>query len=212
MKNRVINIVGALGLMLLPALSWAQAPASAPATVVPGKVGVISLQEAIATTAEGKKAFEELQQKYEPRRQDLQRQQQEINALQDQLQRGAVTLSDEERLRLSRQLDDKQKIFKRATEDANADFQADNQDTYRRLARKMVSLISEYAKQNGFALVIDQSQIPVYYVANEIDLTDEMIKRYDAANPVTTAATTPAASTTTPAATTASKPANQPKQ
>jgi outer membrane protein len=209
MKNRVINIVGALGLMLLPALSWAQAPASAP---VPGKVGVISLQEAIATTAEGKKAFEELQQKYEPRRQDLQRQQQEINALQDQLQRGAVTLSDEERLRLSRQLDDKQKIFKRATEDANADFQADNQDTYRRLARKMVSLISEYAKQNGFALVIDQSQIPVYYVANEIDLTDEMIKRYDAANPVTTAATTPAASTTTPAATTASKPANQPKQ
>jgi Skp family chaperone for outer membrane proteins len=208
MRNRVINITAVLGLMLIPALAWAQAPAP-----TPGKVGVVSLQEAIGSTAEGKKAFEELQKKFEPRRQDLQRQQQEIAALQDQLQRGAVTLSDEERVRLNRELEDKQKIFKRATEDANADFQADNQDTYRRLANKMVALIRQYAQQNGFALITDQAQIPVYYVADNIDLTEEMIKRYDAANPVAAAATTPPAGpTTTPAAATAAKPADQPKK
>jgi outer membrane protein len=210
MRNRVINIAGVLGLMLVPALAWAQAPAA-----TPGKVGVVSLQEAIGSTAEGKKAFEDLQKKYEPRRQDLQRQQQEIAALQDQLQRGAVTLSDEERVRLNRELEDKQKIFKRATEDANADFQADNQDTYRRLANKMVAIIRQYAQQNGYALITDQAQIPVYYVADNIDLTDEMVKRYDAANPVPAAAaatTPPAGSTTTPAAAGAATPAGQPKK
>jgi len=206
MRNRVINMTGVLGLLLIPALAWAQAPAAAS-----GKVGVISLQEAVGSTAEGKKAFEELQKKYEPRRQDLQRQQQEIAALQDQLQRGQVTLSDEERIRLNRELEDKQKILKRATEDANADFQADNQDTFRRLAQKMGRLITEYAQQNGFDLIVDHSQLPVYYWAPQIDLTDEMIKRYDTANPAAAAAAPPAGSTTTPAAAAAAKPADQPK-
>ena len=207
MRNRVINMTGVLGLLLIPALAWAQAPAAAS-----GKVGVISLQEAVGSTAEGKKAFEELQKKYEPRRQDLQRQQQEIAALQDQLQRGQVTLSDEERIRLNRELEDKQKILKRATEDANADFQADNQDTFRRLAQKMGRLITEYAQQNGFDLIVDHSQLPVYYWAPQIDLTDEMIKRYDTANPAAAAAAAPpAGSTTTPAAAAAAKPADQPK-
>ena len=206
MRNRVINMTGVLGLLLIPALAWAQAP-----TAASGKVGVISLQEAVGSTAEGKKAFEELQKKYEPRRQDLQRQQQEIAALQDQLQRGQVTLSDEERIRLNRELEDKQKILKRATEDANADFQADNQDTFRRLAQKMGRLITEYAQQNGFDLIVDHSQLPVYYWAPQIDLTDEMIKRYDTANPAAAAAAPPAGSTTTPAAAAAAKPADQPK-
>jgi len=208
MRNRVINITGVLGLLLIPALSWAQAPAPAP-----GKIGVISLQEAIGATAEGKKTFEDLQKKYEPRRQDLQRQQQEIAALQDQVQRQQATLSDEERVRLTRELEDKQKILKRTTEDANSDFQADNQDTYRRLAQKMGRILSEYAQQNGFVLIVDHSQLPVYYWAPQIDLTDEMIKRYDAANPVAAAAAPPAAGpTTSPAAAAAAKPADQPKE
>lgn len=209
MRNRVINITGVLGLLLIPTLAWAQAPAPSP-----GKIGVISLQEAIGETAEGKKAFEDLQKKYEPRRQDLQRQQQEIAALQDQVQRQQATLSDEERMRLTRELEDKQKILKRATEDANADFQADNQDTYRRLAQKMGRLITEYAQQNGFDLIVDHSQMPVYYWAPQIDLTEEMIKRYDAANPVAAAAAAPpaAGAATTPAAAAAAKPADQPKK
>lgn len=208
MRKRVITIAGVLGLLLVPVLAWAQAPAASG-----GKIGVIALQEAIGTTAEGKKAFEDIQKKYEPRRQDLQRQQQEITALTDQLQRQAATLSDDERARLTRELEDKQKIFKRANEDATADFQADNQDTFRRLASKMVRILNEYARQNGFVLIVDQAQIPVYYVAEEIDLTEQMIKRYDAANPVAVAAAPPAAgSTTSPAAAAATKPADQPKK
>jgi outer membrane protein len=195
-----------LGFLLIPLLAWAQAPAASG-----GKVGVISLQEAIGVTAEGKKAFEDLQKKYEPRRQDLQRQQQEITALQDQLQRQVATLSDEEQMRLRRDLEDKQKIFKRANEDANADFQSDNQDTFRRLAQKMVRILNEYAQQNGFVLIVDQAQMPVYYVAAEIDLTQEMIRRYDAANPVAAASTPADTSTAPPAAAAATKPADQPK-
>jgi hypothetical protein len=72
----------------------------------------------------------------------------------------------------------------------------------------MVRIISEYAPQSGFSLVIDNAQIPVYYAAKEIDITEEVVKRYDAANPVADAgaAGAPAA----PAAP-ATRPATSPK-
>ena len=55
----------------------------------------------------------------------------------------------------------------------------------------MVRIIGDYAQQNGFALVIDGAQVPVYYAAKDIDITAEIVKRYDAANPVAEAAAPP---------------------
>jgi outer membrane protein len=203
MKNLVLSLSILLGLLAWPGLATAQSGGS--------KIGVLNIQESIGKSAEGKKAFAELQKKYQPREQDLGRQQQDIAALQDQLQKQSATLSNEEQARLTRDLEEKQKIFKRATEDANVDFQNDSQEVIRRVGQKMLRVIGEYAQQNGFVLVIDNQQVPVYYVAKEIDLTDEIVKRYDAANPAEGGSTAPAAKTGTstprPAAPAARTPA-----
>lgn len=205
-----------LCLLAAPALALGQA-------AVPGKIGIINnIQEAIFATEEGKKALADLQKKFQPRQDDLQRQQQEIQALNEQLQKQAATLSDEERMRLSRDLEDKQKVFKRATEDFNAEVQGDREDALRRIGRKMMVVLNEYARQNGFTLVVDAAQINVYYASPEIDLTPEIIRRFNAANPAdagattgtptpTPAATKPAAPPPKPAAAAATKPADKPK-
>jgi outer membrane protein len=199
MKNRLTALTALLALMGVPIASRAQSPAA-----TQGKVGVINIQEAIGTTAEGKKAFADLSKKYQPRQQELQRLQQEIQAITDQLSKGANTLSDEEQRRLTREQEDKQKLLKRSTEDAQADFGTDRDEAIRRIGQKMVRIISEYAPQSGFALIVDDAQIPVYYASKEIDITEEVVKRYDAANPVADAGAggataTPAAPATRPA-------------
>ena len=182
MRQRTIITAFLAVLLACPVLSWAQ-----------GKVGVINLQEAISMTGEGKKSFVDLQKKFQPRQSDLQRQQQEIQALQDQVQKQQATLSDEERVRLSRELEDKSKLFKRANEDATADFNAESQDTLRRLGQKMVKLVNDYAQQNGYAIVIEGEQLQVYFVNRDAVLTEEIAKRYDAAYPVEGAVPAPAA-------------------
>ncbi len=180
MKNRVPTISILLCLLLCPALSWSQTPG---ATTTPGKIGLINIQGAIANTAEGKKALGDLQKKYQSRQQQLQQMQQEIASLQDQLQRQVNTLSDDERLRLSRELEDKQKVFKRSQEDFQTDSQGDSQDVMRRIGQKMLPLIQDYARHNGFVLILEDAQLQPYYSVPEIELTEEIIKRYDAANP-----------------------------
>jgi outer membrane protein len=163
------------------------------------KVAVINIQQAIAQTGEGKQALDALSKKYEPKRQGLQRQQDEINALQDQIQKQAPTLSDEERARMQRDLDQKQRLFKREQDDDQADWQADNQDAVQRIGQKMVKVINDYALKQAYALVLDDSQLPVYYVAKGVDITDPIVKLYDQANPAPASAASSAPAAKPPA-------------
>jgi outer membrane protein len=171
-------------------------------------MGIVNIQEAILSTAEGKKAMGELQKKYQPRQQDVQKLQQDIQAINDQLQKQAATLSDEEQRRLNRDLEEKQKILKRTTEDAQADFATDRDEMFRRIGQKLVKVIDDYARQNGFSLIIGSDQVPIYFAVKEVDLTDPVVKLYDAANPADAAISggpaTPAA--THPAAPSTAKP------
>src|SRR5271169_1560549 len=209
MKNRFFTTLVLLSAFTCPALLLAQSPAAATS---PGKIGLISIQEAIAVSAEGKKALGDLDKKYQPKRAELQRLQQEIASLEDQLQRGVNTLSDDEKARLTREHDDKQTIMKRTQEDAQKDFQLDNQEIGRRIGQKLVRVINDYAQQNGFEVIMDPAaaQVPVYFAAKEVDILEDIVKRYDAANPVA-AELTPGTPATKPAAKPPAKPADKPK-
>ena len=204
MKTRVCTITLLLILGIAPAALLAQSSANS------GKVGVIRIQEAIVSTAEGKKAMADLQKKYQPRQQEIQKQNQDIQAINDQLQKQAPTLSDDEQRRLNRDLEEKNKLLKRTQEDAQADFATDRDEMFRRIGQKMVTVIQDYAQKNGFSLIIGSDQVPIYYQGPDVDLTDQIVKLYDAANPVD-APTTGGPAAPRSGAPSAAKPANKPK-
>ena len=173
---------------------------------LPTRVAVVSMNAAIASTAEGKKTTADLQTKFEPRRQELESKQRQVQALQERYQQQSTTLSEQERRRLARQLEEEQRSLKRSQEDYQADSQIESQDAFARLVEKMQRIINEYAAQNGYVLVLDYSQVPMfYYIHKSIDITGDLVQRYDAANPVESAGTgapaaTPAATRTPPGA------------
>ena len=178
MMKRLTPCILFLAIMAVPLAAHAQ-----------GKVGVINFGATMGSTAEGKKSIADLQKKYLPRRQELERLQQEIANMQDKLSKQSATMSDEEQRRLSRDIEEKQKQLKRSTDDAQSDYNADTDESLRRIGKKMVGIIGDYAQKNGFVLIIVDAQIPIYYVAKELDISAEMVKLYDAANPVADAGT-----------------------
>jgi len=199
MKNRVPIIALLLCLGAAPAALLAQTP---------GKVGIVDMQGAMLSTAEGKKAMADIQKKYQPRQLEVQQLQQQIQSLNEQLQRQAATLSEEEQRNMSRKLEEQQKVLKRTTEDASADFGVDRDEMLRRIAQKMVKVIQDYAQKNNFYLVLGSDQIPVYYADKEVELTGEIVRLYDAAYP----AEAPATTTGRPATTRPAAPSAKPKQ
>jgi outer membrane protein len=191
MKIRaMVFVVG--GLLMTPAV-WAQGAAPAAGA---NKVGVINIQAAIASTAEGKQAAAELQSQFTPRMNDLQNTQKQIEDLRSRLQTGQSTLSDEEKARLSREGDQLTRTYQRKQQELQDDTNDAQQEVVNRIGRKLVDILNKYSKDNGYAVVLDDSsqQTPVIYAANQIDVTQDIIRLYDQSYPVKGAgatATTP---------------------
>lgn len=172
------------------------------------KIGVINLRAAMENTQEGQKAASELQQRYDPVRKDLEKKQNEIQSLRDQLSRGSNTMNEQARADLQRDIDSKTKLWNRDQEDAAADFQVDLDRIQQELYQKMQVVIDKYARDGGYAVIMDISaeQSPIVYISNTIDITNDIIALYDKNAPAPAAAKPAAAPAAKPPAAPAAKP------
>jgi outer membrane protein len=180
MKIRLL--VSALAAMSILPAAWGQGAAAG----APNKVGVINVQIAITSTAEGKQAAAELQSKFAPRQTDLDNMRKQLDDLQTRLRTGQTTLSDEEKARLAREGDVLTRTYQRKQQEAQDDFNDEQQEVVNRIGRKMMGILDKYSKENSYAVIFDTSaqQTPVVYAANQNDVTQDIIRLYDGSNPV----------------------------
>jgi outer membrane protein len=156
--------------------------ASAPATPAgPPKIAVIAFQVAVGQTNEFQRNFADLQKKYDPKRQQLKTLSDEVDNLTKQLQTQGDKLSDGERANRAKVIDDKKKALQRDGEDASNDFQNEMQEMYTGLASKVYDVLSTYAQQKGYTLVLDvaQQQTPVLYAVDSTNITKPIIDAYN---------------------------------
>ena len=167
-----------------PAPHVAPAPASASSAAAPAgptKIAVIAFQVAVSQTNEFQRAFGELQKKYDPKRQQIQALNTEIDNLTKQLQAQGATLSDAERTNRARTIDEKKKQLDRSAQDAQNDFQQEFQDLYNGTASKVYDVLSSYAEQHGYTLVLDVAgqQTPIMYAIPSTDITKAVTEAYN---------------------------------
>ena len=186
----------------------------------PTKVAIIHVQNAILSTKDGQKAAGDLSSRFAPKKSELEKRQTEISGLQDQLKKGSATLSEDAKAKLMRDIDSGNKSLQRETEDAQADLDQEQGKIMQELGNKVMAVIEKYATQNGYALVLDVSnpQTPVLWAASAIDITNDIVKLYDQANPGTGGAAPSKPTGTTPVPTmrpstpTSGTPAPAPKK
>jgi outer membrane protein len=198
-RSLAIAITLASGIVLSAAAQTSPAPA-APAG--PAKIAVIAFQVAVGQTNEGLRNFADLQKKYAPKEEQLKALNDEIDSLTKQLQTQGSALSDVERAKRATAIDEKKKKLDRDAEDARNDFQQEMQDMYNGLASKVYDVLSSYAQQQGYTLVLDvaQQQTPVLYATDSTYITKAVIDAYNLKSGVPAPPAQPAAAATKPAA------------
>jgi outer membrane protein len=162
----------------------------------PAKIAVIHIQQALIGTKEGQKAATELQSKFQPREKSLEGKQREIQQKQAELSKGSNTMAEAKRVSLTREIDSLTKSLQRESQDAQDEYEQEKNRVLNDLGQRLMVVIDKYAKDNGFALVIDVSsqQTPVLWAANNVNITDEIVALYDKS------AATPAPAAPPPAA------------
>lgn len=172
-------------LLLVPAARAQSSAGARSAEPAPNKVGVLNIQVAITSTSDGKQASAELQSQFAPRQAEIENLSKQIDDLRNRLRAGASTLSDDEKARLAREGDQLTRTLQRKQQDFQDDSNEAQREVIDRIGRKMLEVLDRFAKENGYAVIIDTSSqnTPVVYAANQIDVTQEIIRLYDQAHP-----------------------------
>ena len=134
------------------------------------KIGVINVQVAITSTAEGKQAAAELQSRFAPRQTELDNIRKQIDERQTKLRTGQTTLSDEEQARLAREGDQMTRAYQRKQQESQDDFNDAQQELVNRIGRKIVTNV-EYARSEVAAEAIHVFR-PVGFAATDRPVVD----------------------------------------
>ena len=145
------------------------------------KIGVISIQGAIAGTKEGQKATQELDKKVVPKQREFESRQNEIARLQDQYNKGTSVMAEEKRNQAAHEIEDKKKRLERDMQDSEEELRNQQQKMLQDLLQRMTAVIDKYAKDKGYTIIFDDSSpsTPVLYASKTIDITEDIVALYD---------------------------------
>lgn len=176
------------------------APATAPATqqatvAVPDSKIAMIYSDAFMDPKTGIAKFNSLlstlNREFQPRQSELQNLQTRINTLTKEIN-DTQSVADPNAIRTKRdQLEQLNTEFKRKGEDAEAAYAKRRQDIFLPLQQDIGKALESFAKARGITVIVDGSQVPLVYAADNIDITRAFINEFNSKNPATAAVTTP---------------------
>jgi len=143
------------------------------------KIAIVNSQKAFETSAEGKKALAQLTERDSKIKSDLQKMDDAIRLLENRMNTGRLTMTNEALMGLQGDIDKKTTERKRYEEDAARDAQQLSANLIQKIRVEMVTIIENLAKERGLELVLDTATSGVVTANPAIDITDEVVRRYD---------------------------------
>ena len=187
MKRSLLAVAALAATFTFGAMAQTSQPPSAPAPESSApptgatKIAVIAFQPAVASTNEGRAAFEKVQQKFAPKQAQLKAESDQIDTLKKDMQANGSTLSSDARAAQLRTIDDKEKSLQRQAQDAQSDYQSAVNDAFQGLAQKFYAVLQEYAEAHGYGAVFDSSsqQTPIVWASKGADISAAVVAEYN---------------------------------
>ena len=207
---KTLSLATALSLLLSAASAFAQAPsqpappqpaapqAAAPQAATPpaapaaqavpprpfpegGKVAYINIQRIASESAEGRSATARVKALNDKKVTELADKNKALQANQQKLQQGGAVMSEAARGQLEKEIEKLQVEIQRFTQDAQAEVQELQQELQVEFQKKLMPIISVVAAEKGLHMVFSQADSGLVWADQGLDLTSDVIQRFDAA-------------------------------
>ena len=143
------------------------------------KLGSVDVQKILVVSDAGKEAKEQLAQKAGRYEGEKNSKEEELKKLKTDLEKQSVLLSEAARGNKEKDYQQKLKEYQRFLKDAQDDLQAKNDEFTNRIVEEIVRTVQEYGKKNGFTMIFVRNDTMVF-VDDKIDVTDEVLKQFNA--------------------------------
>jgi Skp family chaperone for outer membrane proteins len=188
-------------LVTISAAASAQTPGTTPsappqtAAVPRSKIAVIysaAFQDAKEGISRFAATVNKLNAEFQPLQNELNQTAQRLNALQEEIKKmqgGATPATPQQIQAKIAQFDEQKKAYERKGEDARLNYQKRRGELLMPLQEDVGKALDVFGKANGITLIIDGTQVPLVYAADNIDITKAFIADYNRKNPATAAVT-----------------------
>ena len=96
------------------------------------------------------------------------------------MEKEQLTLTDAKKRTKQRDFDKKVQDYQQLAQDTQREIGQKDAENFRKVVTDVRAVIREIAQQEKFMLVLEKNDQPVLYAEDGPDLTDKVIKTYDA--------------------------------
>ena len=146
-----------------------------------GNLAVIDVQRVVTESDPGKDALNRLRLLQEEKIAEGQNLQQELDALRDQFTKQRFTLAEDKLEELNGQVEDRTIALQRFEDDAKRALEEARRTYLGRLEESIMPVINEVGKERGFTLIFNKFQSGLVYADEALDITDDVIRRFNTA-------------------------------
>src|SRR5204862_1824751 len=164
------------------------------------KYAFVNIQRIAAESAQGKVLSSRVQALNAQKVTELNAKNSALQASQQKLDSGASVLNEGARAQLEKDIDRQQTEIQRFTDDAQKEVQELQNELQAEFQQKLGPIIQQVAQERKLDILFSALDAGIVWADAGLDLTTEVIRRFDTANPAPATAAAPAAAAPRPAA------------
>ena len=149
----------------------------------PVKIGVVDLQRCLNETRMGRKYKAEFTAEADRRKAELEKEEATLKTLREEIEKQGLVLSETARAEKERQYKERLAAFKKRFQESQQALQRKDQELTRRILKDLQGVIRKLGETEGYTLILERQEGGVLFAPEAVDVTDEVIRRYDAQVP-----------------------------
>lgn len=158
----------------------ALALAVAPAARAETKIGFVDLQRAIREVDEGKAATATLKKDFDEKQKHLDGKKAEFDKLKAEFEKQSVVMAENVKKEKAAELDRKAMELQQLFMQLQKDLSEREGEVMRGIVDKMAGVVREIAEADGFTMVVERQDAGIIYAQPSLDLTNELVRKYNA--------------------------------
>lgn len=144
------------------------------------KIGSVDIRKAVNECSAGKEAKKALTKEVEKFQRLIAEKQKELQDMKESLEKQGPMLNAETRAAKEKDLQSRLRDFQRWGEDTQNEINQKRVEMERNISIALQSVIQKVGEDEGYTLILEKNENIALFTSNSIDITDRVIKAYDA--------------------------------
>ena len=165
--NKIVVALIAVMLLAVPALAET-------------KIAYVDLQKALNLSKAGAEAKQQIGATVKTYEAEFKAKQEDLMKLKGELEKQAVLLSDSAKAKKERDYQQNVKELQRFQKDIKEELQQRDADFTKKILNELFEILQTIGKEGAYSMILEKNEGAVIYADQSVDLTEALIKAYDA--------------------------------